>query len=228
MNQYNLGEQKVAIHDDLNGILSSMIDQETGLRGYIATNNAAFLDPYNTGRPAYLSSVQQLKDATSGNNFGNTHLALNQVEVRADDWYNNYAQMQISEMQAGNLVGPRSNSANAEEKALFDTFRSSMTTLQKAVDTDLGAMQTQTNTLDASIAVVAILLTIAAVIGLWRAVSGFANELRGQLMILQDTTTQLGEGNLSVRVGNLSYGELNQLGQNFNGMAVRCAGNKTC
>lgn len=219
INQYNLGEQKVAIHDDLNGILSSMIDQETGLRGYIATNNPVFLDPYNTGRPAYLSSLQQLKDSTSGNNFGNTHLALNQVEVRADDWYNNYAQVQISEMKAGNLAGPRSNSANAEEKALFDTFRSSMTRLQQAVDNDLRTMQVQTNTLDASIALVAILLTIGAVIGLWRAVGGFANELRSQLMILQDTTTQLGEGNLSVRVGNLSYGELNQLGQNFNGMA---------
>ncbi len=219
INQYNLGEQKVAIHDDLNGILSSMIDQETGLRGYIATNNPVFLDPYTTGRPAYLSSLQQLKDATSGNNFGNTHLALNQVEVHADKWYNTYAQVQISEMKSGNLAGPRSNSSNAAEKALFDTFRSSMTRLQQAVDNDLRTMQVQTNTLDASIALIAILLTIAAVIGLWRAVGGFANELRGQLMILQDTTTQLGEGNLSVRVGNLSYGELNQLGQNFNGMA---------
>ncbi|MEO8971947.1 MAG: ATP-binding protein [Ktedonobacteraceae bacterium] len=219
INQYNLGEQKVAIHNDLNGILSSMIDQETGLRGYIATNNQTFLSPYNTGRPAYLSSLQQLKDATSGSNFGNTHLALNQVEAHADNWYNNYAQVQIHEMQSGNLTGPRANSANATEKALFDRFRSSMTVLQQAVDNDLLTMQVQTNTFDASIALIAILLTIAAVIGLWRAVGGFANQLRGQLAILQDTTTQLGEGNLSVRVGNLSYDELNQLGQNFNGMA---------
>jgi len=218
MNQFNLGEQKVAIHNDLNGILSSMIDQETGLRGYIATNDSTFLDPYTTGRPAYLSSLQQFKDSTGGNNFGNTQIHLNQVEVQANDWYNNYAQVQIQEMQVGNLAGPRSNSANAEGKALFDTFRSSMTALQQAVDNDLRTMQVQTNTFDVSIALIVVLLTIAAVIGLWRAVGKFANEVRGQLAILQDTTTQLGEGNLSVRVGNLSYAELNQLGQNFNGM----------
>lgn len=219
MNQYNLGEQKVAIHNNLNGILSSMIDQETGLRGYIATNNATFLKPYDTGRPAYLSSVQQLKDSTSGNNFSNTHIQLTLVETRAENWYNNYAQVQISEMQSGNLVGPRSNSANAAGKALFDSFRNSMTTLQQTSDNDLRTMQVQTNIFDASIALIAIVLTIGAVTGLWRAVSGFANQLRGQLTILQDTTTQLGEGNLNVRVGNLSYDELNQLGQNFNGMA---------
>lgn len=219
INQYNLGEQKVAIHSDLNGILSSMVDQETSLRGYIATNNPAFLDPYKTDRPAYLSSLQQLKDSTGGNNFGDTHIQLSQVEAQANNWYNSYAQVQIQEMQAGNLAGPRSNSANANGKALFDTFRSSMTALQQAADNDLRTMQVQTNTFDVSIALIAVLLTIAAVISLWRAVGGFANEVRGQLSILQDTTTQLGEGNLSVRVGNLSYAELNQLGQNFNGMA---------
>ncbi len=97
INQYNLGEQKVAIQEDLNGMLSSMIDQETGLRGYIATNNPIFLAPYTTGRPAYLSYLQHLKDSTNGNNFGSTHLELSQVAARADDWYNNYAQAANSE-----------------------------------------------------------------------------------------------------------------------------------
>lgn len=219
INQYNLGEQKVAIHDELNSMLSSMVDQETGLRGYIATNDADFLSPYTAGRPTYLSSLQQLKASTSGRAFVNTHIALSQVEAQGDNWYNTYAQEQVREMQSGNLTSPRSNSRLAAGKALFDRFRSEMTLLQQATDNDLRAMQAQTNTIDGSIAVVAILLTIGAVIGLWHAVGRFANELRGQLMILQDTTTQLGEGNLSVRVGNLSYGELNQLGQNFNGMA---------
>lgn len=219
INQYTLGEQKVAIHDDLNMMLSSMIDQETGLRGYITTDNPTFLAPYNTGRAAYLSSFQQFKDATNDREFGNTQLQVSLVEARADDWYNNYAQEQIQEMQGGNVALPRSSSALTEGKTLFDRFRSSMTALQHAADSDLNAMQVQTNIIDGTIAVIAIVLTIGAVVGLWRGVQVFANQLRGQLAILQDTTTQLGEGNLSVRVGNLSYAELNQLGQNFNSMA---------
>ncbi len=95
-----------------------------------------------------------------------------------------------------------------------------MTTLQQTAGNDLNNMQTQTNVIDGSLALIAVLLTVVAVIGLWRAVGGFANELRSQLAVLQDTTTQLGAGNLSVRVGDLSYAELNQLGQNFNSMAT--------
>ena len=220
INQYNLGEQKVAISQDLSGILSSMIDQETGLRGYIASKNPTFLSPYTTGRPAYLSYLQQLKDLTSGSTFGSTQLELSRVGARADDWYNNYAQVQIQQMQAGNLANPRSNKANAAGKALFDKFRTSMTILQQVAGDDLNNMQVQTNVIDGSLALLAILLTIVAVIGLWRAVGGFANELRSQLAVLQDTTTQLGAGDLSVRVGDLSYAELNQLGQNFNSMAT--------
>ncbi len=123
-------------------------------------------------------------------------------------------------MQVGNLAAPRSNKANTAGKTLFDRFRTSMTMLQQAADDNLNNIQVQTNTIDVSFTLIAILLTVAAVIGLWRAVGGFATKLRSQLAILQDATTQLGEGNLNARVGDLSYAELNQLGQNFNGMAL--------
>ena len=57
-----LGGQKVAFRTDLDGILSSMIDQETGLRGYVTTNDPTFLAPFTSGRPQYLSYVQGLKN----------------------------------------------------------------------------------------------------------------------------------------------------------------------
>ncbi|MFL5588583.1 MAG: hypothetical protein ACJ8DI_13140, partial [Ktedonobacteraceae bacterium] len=39
--QYNLGEQKVALQKDQDSILIAMLNQETGLRGYINTNSPA-------------------------------------------------------------------------------------------------------------------------------------------------------------------------------------------
>src|SRR5437762_720958 len=41
--QHNLDIQKGALQEDLNSILISMVNQETGLRGYITTANSAFL-----------------------------------------------------------------------------------------------------------------------------------------------------------------------------------------
>src|SRR5437660_1208642 len=58
--QNNLIEQKVSIQGDLNGIQLAMINQETGLRGYINTNSSVFLEPFNSGRPQYLAYIQHL------------------------------------------------------------------------------------------------------------------------------------------------------------------------
>ena len=108
VSQYTLGEQKVAIHDDLNGILSSMIDQESDLRGYISTNNPVFLEPFTSGRPAYLLDVQRLKNVVSSHNFRATSAALTQVEACASAWYTTYALVQIQNMQSGNIATARS------------------------------------------------------------------------------------------------------------------------
>src|SRR5437588_1660189 len=127
--QYNLGEQKVALQKDQDGILIAMLNQETGLRGYINTNSPAFLEPFDTGRPQYLLSVQNLKDQAQGiqaRDFSGTNTALAQVAARANDWYSNYAQVQIKRMQAGNLAVARSTSIVSAGKGLFDRFRASV------------------------------------------------------------------------------------------------------
>ena len=136
-----LGAQKVAIRTDLDGILSSMIDQETGLRGYITTNDPTFLAPFASGRPQYLSYVQNLKNQTTDDNFSDLSIALTQVEKRADDWYNNFALVQIKNMQSGHFTTARSESTNASGKALFDSFRTAKAQLEQSVDRNVTALQ---------------------------------------------------------------------------------------
>ena len=85
--QYNLGEQKDALQKNQDGILIAMLNQETGLRGYIATNSPVFLKPFNTGRPQFLHSVQQLKDQAKGTqvtDFSGTTMVLAQVVAQAE------------------------------------------------------------------------------------------------------------------------------------------------
>jgi CHASE3 domain sensor protein len=109
INQYNLGEQKVTIYDDIDGILNSVLDQSSTLRTYINTDNPASLGPFNSSHSQYLAFVQHLKSQTNSGDFRVTPVAIELVEERADNWYNNYAQLEIRNMQSGNFAAARSS-----------------------------------------------------------------------------------------------------------------------
>src|ERR1700730_2187941 len=47
--QRTLDEQKAALQVDQTNILLGMVNQETGLRGYVTTDNTVFLMPYTRG-----------------------------------------------------------------------------------------------------------------------------------------------------------------------------------
>ncbi|XHR92320.1 response regulator [Mucilaginibacter sp. UC70_90] len=57
--------QKV-IHTSTN-LLQELIDAETGMRGYGATNNKSFLDPYNASLPKIADDLSSLKDMVKDN-----------------------------------------------------------------------------------------------------------------------------------------------------------------
>ncbi len=220
VSQHNLGEQKVAIQDDMNGLLRSMVDQEAGLRGYISTNDPTFLEPFNSGRPQYLSYLQQLKNETQGNTFNDASSLLTQVDDRSSNWYNNFALVQIKNMESGKLATARAERINTTGKAYFDAFRASMTQLQAAIDRNLASLQSQVNIINySSIALVA-LLSIVAIFFLLNTFNRLTNNFREQLDVLHNTTTRFGSGNLAARVPDLSYTELGQLGKTFNTMAT--------
>jgi CheY-like chemotaxis protein/signal transduction histidine kinase/CHASE3 domain sensor protein len=50
-----------------NSLLQHLIDAETGMRGYGATNNKVFLDPYNEALPRISVDLQSLRDLTRDN-----------------------------------------------------------------------------------------------------------------------------------------------------------------
>ena len=48
-------------------LTGSMVDQETGLRGFIITADGAFLDPYKAGRQAYAAALAETRTLTADN-----------------------------------------------------------------------------------------------------------------------------------------------------------------
>jgi signal transduction histidine kinase/CheY-like chemotaxis protein len=58
--QMDIGKQTVAIRDDLNNIIKSLLDLETGERGYVITGNKEFLQPFNQAETNLPEQFNQL------------------------------------------------------------------------------------------------------------------------------------------------------------------------
>ena len=57
----------IDVLDTLQNAMDAMLDQETGLRGYLITGDENFLEPYHRGGKAYAAAFQKIKDLTSDN-----------------------------------------------------------------------------------------------------------------------------------------------------------------
>ncbi|GCE22796.1 ATP-binding protein [Dictyobacter kobayashii] len=218
-NQQQLGEQKVALHDNINGLLQAMIDQETGLRGYIATNNSSFLQPFTSGQQNYTSYLQKLKTAISSDSFHNTALALDRVEGRVITWTNNYANPQLVNMRKGDLKTARSDNLNSRGKGYFDALRADVAFMQSTSDSDLAVLQNGVNIRGWSFLGSLIALTLIVIVYLWYTFRLYVAVQREQLDNLKSATTAFGAGDLTARVKEGRDSELNEVGLTFNNMA---------
>src|ERR1700712_5187015 len=63
----NLVEHTQKVIKTSTNLLQLMIDAETGMRGYGATNNAVFLDPYNAALPRIRTDLENLHMLISDN-----------------------------------------------------------------------------------------------------------------------------------------------------------------
>ncbi|GCE30659.1 hypothetical protein KDA_61430 [Dictyobacter alpinus] len=217
--QQALGEQKVALHDNVNGLLQSMVDQETGLRGYIATSNPIFLEPFYSGQKNYANYLQNLKATTSSSNFSNSANALLHVQERSTAWMLLYANPQLLNVKEGNLAAARSDDKNAQGKGLFDEIRKAVASLQRTSDAELVALQNRDNLWSWGALGFLGIFMLAMIAFLWSTLKLFMQVWREHLNNFKEATTAFGNGDLTVRVKESSDSEFNEVGHTFNQMA---------
>ncbi len=217
--QRNVSEASLTLRDDINGLQSTMIDQETGIRGYIATADVTFLEPFTSGHEVYLATLSRLHELLVNDNFTNTRAVLPAVEAQADEWYQNYAQIQIFTLQNGHRTLVRAEGITRQGKQLFDRYRLQAARLQGASQLDVEQQQRWMDALNVIATGSSLLLALLVIVLLGRTVTRFATALHTQLGILEDTSNRLGEGQLSIRVPALESQELHHLGKTFNTMA---------
>jgi sigma-B regulation protein RsbU (phosphoserine phosphatase) len=102
-------------------LLTALVDQETGVRGYLLGHNSNLLEPYNTGQDEQASQELRLHDLLVRDATGRRH--LNQLDDAVSNWQVWASEALSAAEQAPALpLDVQQREAN-RSKALFDTIR---------------------------------------------------------------------------------------------------------
>jgi signal transduction histidine kinase len=107
----------------------ALLNQETGVRGYALSGNAAFLGPYTLGVKNEPHAVARLRTVLAGN--PRALADLNRTLGRAGDWRSHYAEPVMAAVRATGKA-PASPSP-LRGKADFDAIRGELTGLQNEI-----------------------------------------------------------------------------------------------
>ena len=120
-----------AVLDQADTMMSSMVNQETGVRGYLVSADTKFLEPYNAGKTAFADAFGKLKQLTSDNPAQQDRLA--KIQAFADTWGTKVAQVEIGLMgNPATVEQARSLEASGAGKASMDGLRGVYTELRGA------------------------------------------------------------------------------------------------
>jgi methyl-accepting chemotaxis protein len=82
--------------ETLDAAMAAMVDQETGVRGYLVSGDEQFLEPYRKGIDAYATAFKKVKELTSDNLAQQNRLdSMNQVAM---NWRGQVAEKEIALM----------------------------------------------------------------------------------------------------------------------------------
>jgi diguanylate cyclase (GGDEF)-like protein len=111
-------------------MLTAMLDQETGLRGYVLTGDRRFLEPYRAGRVEVAAVERTLLSRTAGDP------ALTDAVARSAQIAATWQQEADETVSLVARRGARSSTtaASLRRKAIMDRFRASNVRLQTLVD----------------------------------------------------------------------------------------------
>jgi len=108
-----------------------VVNQETGVRGYLLSAQPDFLAPYVSGHADEQRQIRALRRLTAGQ--PSAQHALDQLQAGLGRWRTAYAIPAISQVKAAGkpIVGPDVNAG----KTLFDSLRDPLTSLQHELTT---------------------------------------------------------------------------------------------
>ena len=107
---------------EMGRVTATMVDQETGVRGYLVSGDPAFLAPYTGGRKAFQTALETVRRLTADNPRQQERLQA--LEGFARQWQDGVAEKEIRLMgNAGTQDEARRLEASGVGKAAMDALR---------------------------------------------------------------------------------------------------------
>jgi PAS domain S-box-containing protein len=221
LSNYNLdliNGRSSALNHDVDVILSAMINQETGTRGYLSTANLIFLKPYYDGQQDYHNALVHLQGLLRQEAFAKGQQQLSLVDAKARAWSTTYAIPQIRLTQSRGSVVPLQAQRALEGKELFDSFRNEASRLRTLLDQHIAVLKTQSYQLNWGSFAATIFLMLLLIAVLWWYLRHIMFALADQFLRLRIVAARLTQGDFQARAPLKGYEELVQLGKTFNHM----------
>ncbi|ACA15180.1 methyl-accepting chemotaxis sensory transducer [Methylobacterium sp. 4-46] len=116
-------------------LTAAMVDQETGIRGYIITADTKFLEPYQAGRRAYGAAFDKAKSLTSDNPAQQARLG--ELDRLVQAWSREIAEREIAlTSEPSTRDEARASVGSGAGKAAMDRIRAKVAEIERA-ETDL-------------------------------------------------------------------------------------------
>lgn len=104
---------------------AALVDEETGVRGYVLTGNPRFLTPYRTGRAAERVQLAKLTKLLTGSDLAQARRDTALVRTRASVWQRAYAAPAIAQVgrKGTDVAGQSEENAG---RRMFDAVRAAL------------------------------------------------------------------------------------------------------
>ncbi|MBW7970737.1 CHASE3 domain-containing protein [Bradyrhizobium sp. BR 10289] len=121
---------KMTVHtyevlEQLQNVVSGMVNSETGVRGYLVSGDTSFLAPWENGQKEFSAAVSAVGSLTSDNAVQQKRIQY--VKEHASDWFSNVAQREIA------LMKDPATQAKARELEASGAGKKAMDGLRKVV-----------------------------------------------------------------------------------------------
>ncbi len=142
----------------------TVIDLETGERGYVITGEASFLEPYTTGRGEITAAFATLRGYERG--IPGLEAAIDAAQADLAAWQTDHAEPEIAAVQRGDRAAGVALIRAGEGKSRFDVVRSDLDAVQATIDqaSEANRVRTQSDQRSLRNVLVAGLVAVAALI----------------------------------------------------------------
>ena len=180
-------------------LIASIIDQETGVRGFLVSGDTNFLEPYHAGRKTFDTKLEKLLTITSDN--PEQQVRLKRIGEGSDAWLSKVVELELKlGANPETLDEARAIEASGAGKQMMDAIRIAHAEFEEA---ERGLLVTRTASKDTTLSFAYIVSVVGGLVALVLA-GGLGwtlnRSIGGAVVQMTDTMSSLAEGDNTIEV----------------------------